>query len=403
MELTLFLSLELVDSKIVPSLLLEHPPCSGVIQCADYLEKLTRLTAPNVDHDVMSFLLAFGTPLNNIWWVVYGTLKTRYNWKKKNYNKLLKLCSTAEQSAEIYVKEIVSRHGVPVSIISDRDVCFTSRFWERFHSELGTRLHFSTAYHPQTDGQSERTIQTLEDMLRACVLDFGGSWDTYLPLAEFSYNNSYHSSIQMPPYEMLYGRRCRTPICWSKVGHRVLGSTEVVQRTTEDIQKIRERLRTAQSRQKSYVDRRRSDLEFQVGDRVLLKVSPWKGVIRFRKRGKLGPRYIGPFTVLARVGKVAYRLELPEVLGQIHDTFHVSQLRKCLADESAHISIDDIQVDEGLNYVERPVAVLDRKVKRLRNKEIGIVKVQWQHRKGSEWTWEPEAEMREHYPELFSD
>ncbi|KAJ9562471.1 hypothetical protein OSB04_007631 [Centaurea solstitialis] len=169
------------------------------------------------------------------------------------------------------------------------------------------------------------------------------------------------------------------------------------------IKRIRERLRTAQSRQKSYADRRRSDLEFQVGDRVLLKVSPWKGVIRFRKRGKLGPRYIGPFTVLARVGKVAYRLELPAVLGQIHSTFHVSQLRKCLADETAHIPLDDIQVDESLNYVERPVAVIDRKVKRLRRREIGIVKVQWQHRKGSEWTWEPEAEMREHYPELFSD
>ncbi|KAJ9558344.1 hypothetical protein OSB04_012958 [Centaurea solstitialis] len=274
---------------------------------------------------------------------------------------------------------------------------------KRIRASVGTRLHFSTAYHPQTDGQSERTIQTLEDMLRACVLDFGGSWDTYLPLAEFSYNNSYHSSIGMPPFEMLYGRRCRTPICWGEVGQRVLGSTEVVQRSTKDIQRIRERLRTAQSRQKSYADRQRSDFEFQVGDRVLLKVSPWKGVIRFRKRGKLGPRYIGPFTILARVGKVAYRLELPSVLGQIHNTFHVSQLRKCLADETAHIPLDDIQIDESLNYVERPVAVLDRKVRRLRNKEVGIVKVQWQHRKGSEWTWEPEAEMREHYPELFSD
>ncbi|KAJ9555712.1 hypothetical protein OSB04_010326 [Centaurea solstitialis] len=244
---------------------------------------------------------------------------------------------TSEQLADLYVKEVVRRHGVPVSIISDRDTRFTSRFWERFHADMGTRLHFSTAYHPQTDGQSDRTIQTLEDMLRACVLDFGGSWDTYLPLAEFSYKNSYHSSIGMPPYEMLYGRRCRTPICWGEVGQRVLGSTEVVQQTTEHIQRIRERLRTAQ------------------------------------------------------------------MLGQIHNTFHVSQLRKCLADETAHIPLDDIQVDEGLNYVERPVAVLERKVKKLRNKEIGIVKVQWQHRRGSEWTWEPEAEMRERYPELFSD
>ena len=125
---------------------------------------------------------------------------------------------------------------------------------------------------------------------------------------------------------------------------------------------------------------------------MLLKVSPWKGVIRFRKRGKLGPRFIGPFKVIARVGEVAYRLELPPELSQIHNTFHVSQLRKCLADESAHVPIDDIQVDERLNYVERPIAILERKTKSLRNKEIGLVKVQWQHRKGSEWTWEPEEE-----------
>ena len=134
---------------------------------------------------------------------------------------------------------------------------------------------------------------------------------------------------------------------------------------------------------------------------VLLKVSPWKGVIRFRKRGKLGPRYIGPFRIVARVGRVAYRLELPEELSRIHNTFHVSQLRKCIMDQEAVVSLDDIQVDERLNYVERPVAILERKKKILRNKEIPLVKVQWEHRKGSEWTWEPEAEMREHYPTLF--
>lgn len=192
---------------------------------------------------------------------------------------------SAEKLVDIYVREIVARHGVPVSVVSDRDVRFTSRFWKRFHDEMGTRLHFSTAFHPQTDGQSERTIQTLEDMLRACVLDFGGSWDTYLPLAEFSYNNSYHASINRPPFEMLYGRKCRTPICWGEVGQRVIGSTEVVLKTTELIQQVHSRLQTAHSRQKSYADRRRSDLEFRVGDMVLLKVSPWKGVIRFRKRG----------------------------------------------------------------------------------------------------------------------
>ena len=241
-------------------------------------------------------------------------------------------------------------------------------------------MQFSTTYHPQTDGQSERTILTLEDMLRAYVLDFGGSWDMYLPLAKFSYNNSYHANIGMPPYEMSYGRRCRTPICWGEVGQRVLESTEIVQKTTENIQRIRERLQTAQSRQKSYADRRCSELEFQVGDYVLLKVAPWKGVIRFRKRSKLGPRFIGPFRVIARVGKVAYRLELAEELQQIHSTFHVSQLRKCLADETAIVPLEDIQVDESLNYVERPIAILERKLNKLRNKDIGIVKMQRQHR-----------------------
>ncbi|KAJ9564288.1 hypothetical protein OSB04_000254 [Centaurea solstitialis] len=309
--------------------------------------------------------------------------------------------SSSEVLADIYVREIVARHGVPVTVISDRDVRFTSRFWSRFHKELGTKLQFSTAFHPQTDGQSERTIRTLEDMLQACVLDFGGSWESHLPLVEFSYNNSFHASIGMPPYEMLYGRRCRTPICWGEVGQRELGSTEIVQRTTESIQQIRERLKAAQSRQKSYADKRRSDLEFCVGDKVLLKVSPWKGVIRFRNRGKLGPRFIGPFEIVARVGKVAYRLELPPELSQIHDTFHVSQLRKCLADESAFVPLEDIEVDERLNYAEKPIAVLERKTKTLRNKEIWIVKVQWEHQKGSEWTWEPEDEMRRNHPELF--
>jgi len=240
-------------------------------------------------------------------------------------------------------------------------------------------------------------------MLRACVLDFGGCWDTYLPLAEFSYNNSYHASIDRPPFEMLYGRKCRTPICWGEVGQRVMGSTEVVLKTTELIQQVRSRLQTAQSRQKSYADKRRSDLEFQVGDMVLLKVSPWKGVIRFRKRAKLGPRFIGPFRVLARVGRVAYRLDLPEELSLIHNTFHVSQLRKCLVDETAVVPLEDIQVDSGLNYIEKPIAILERKTKTLRNKVIQLVKVQWQHRKGSEWTWEAEEEMRTHYPELFAD
>ncbi|KAD5317986.1 hypothetical protein E3N88_17932 [Mikania micrantha] len=280
---------------------------------------------------------------------------------------------TSERLSELFVKEIVTRHGVPVTIVSDRDT--------------------STAYHPQTDGQSERTIQTLEDMLRACIIDFGGSWGDHLPLVEFSYNNSYHSSIGMPPYEALYGRRCRTPVCWGEVGQKEMGNKAAVIDMAEKLRVIKARMKAAQDRQKSYTDKRRRPIEFDVGDRVLLKVSPWKGIIRFRKRGKLSPRYIGPFQIKARVGKVAYLLDLPEELNGIHPTFHVSHLRKCLADEQAHVPLDDIEVDDRLNYIEEPVAIVDTKEKQLRNKTVHQVKVQWKHRKGSDTTWEAEEEL----------
>ena len=167
---------------------------------------------------------------------------------------------SAEQLAELYIKEIVRLHGVPLSIVSDRDTKFTSRFWRGFQSAMGTDLNLSTAFHPQTDGQSERTIQTLEDMLRACALDYAGSWDHHLPLAEFAYNNSYHSSIEMAPYEALYGRRCRTPVCWDEVGERRLSKVELIDQTNEVIARIREKLRAAQDRQRSYADKRRRPL-----------------------------------------------------------------------------------------------------------------------------------------------
>ncbi|GJT76152.1 reverse transcriptase domain-containing protein [Tanacetum coccineum] len=217
-----------------------------------------------------------------------------------------------EKLTRLYLKEIVCRHGVPVLIISDRYSHFTSNFWRSLQEALGTNLDMSTAYHPQMDGQSERTIQTLEDMLRACVIDFGSSWDRHLPLVEFSYNNSYHASIKAAPYEALYGRKCRSPVCWSKVGDSQLTCLELIGDTTEKIVQIKNRLLAARSRQKSYADKRLKPLEFEVGDMVLLKVLPWKGVVRFGKRGKLSPRYIGPFKILARVGPIAYTLEFPK-------------------------------------------------------------------------------------------
>ncbi|KAL5574029.1 hypothetical protein UlMin_023626 [Ulmus minor] len=287
--------------------------------------------------------------------------------------------------AALYVQEIVRLHGVPKSIVSDRDARFTSKFWKSVQRAMGTSLNFSTAFHPQTDGQSERTIQILEDMLRACVLDFKGTWNRYLSLIEFSYNNSYQATIGMAPYEALYGRR----------------SPEFVEDTTQAVKKIQTRMKSAQSRQKSYADKRRRPLEFQVGDSVFLKVSPFKGVIRFGKRGKLNPRYIGPYEILERVGKTAYRLALPPNLASVHNVFHVSMLKKYVSDKSHVLEQEPIEIHEDLSFEEKPVQILDYKIKTLRNKDIPLVKVLWRNQKTEEATWEREDEMRTSYPELF--
>ncbi|GKD71390.1 putative reverse transcriptase domain-containing protein [Tanacetum coccineum] len=178
-------------------------------------------------------------------------------------------------------------------------------------------------------------------MLRACVIDFGKGWDRHIPLVEFSYNNSYHMSIKVSPFEARYGRKCQSPVCWAKVGDAQLIGPEIVHETTENIIQINKHIQAAHDRQKSYADRIRKPLEFQVGDKVMLKVSPWKGVIRFDKRGKLKPRYIGPFKVLAKVRTVAYRLELPNQLSRVHSTFHVSNLKKCISDEPLAIPFDE--------------------------------------------------------------
>ncbi|GJV42908.1 putative reverse transcriptase domain-containing protein [Tanacetum coccineum] len=240
----------------------------------------------------------------------------------------------------------------------------------------------STAYHPQTDGQSERTIQTLEDMLRACVLDFGGSWDVHLPLVEFSYNNSYNFSVRCAPFEALYGRKCRSPIMWAEVGEGQLIGPELVQETTEKIAQIKDRLKATRDHQKSYANKRRKHLEFSVCDYVLLKVSPWKGVIRFGKKKKLAPRFVGPFEIIEKVGYVAYRLDLHEELNGVHDTFHVSNLKKCLADPTLQVPLDKIRVDDKLNFVEEPVEILEREFKKLKRSRITIVKVRWNSKRG---------------------
>ncbi|GJV16463.1 putative reverse transcriptase domain-containing protein [Tanacetum coccineum] len=219
-----------------------------------------------------------------------------------------------ERLARLYLNEIVPRHGVPISIIFDRDSRFTSRFWQSMQEALGTR---------------------------ACVLDFEGSWDVHLPLVEFSYNNSYHSSVRCAPFKALYGRKCRSPIMWAEVGECQLIGAELVQETTEKILQIKDRLKVARDHQKSYVDKRRKPLEFSVNDYIIEKVGP-----------------------------VAYKLDLREELDGVHDTFYVSNLKKCLADLTLQVPLDEIQVDARLNFVEEPVEILEREFKKLKRSRI---------------------------------
>ncbi|GKC44025.1 putative reverse transcriptase domain-containing protein [Tanacetum coccineum] len=303
----------------------EHQKPSGLLQQPEIpVWKWERITI-----DFVSRLPRTSSGHDTIWVIVDRLKKLAHFLPMKKMDSMEKL-------TRLYLKEIVCMYGVPVLIISDRDSHFTSRFCRSLQEALGTNLDRSTAYHPQMDGQSERTLKTLEDMLRACVIDFGSSWDCHLRLDEFSYNNSYHASI-----------------------------------------KIKNRLLIARSRQKSYGDRRAKPLEFKVGDMVLLKI-------------------------LARVGPVAYTLELPDELKGIHNTFHVSNLKKCLAEGDIVVQIDEIQLDDKLHMIEDPVEVVDREVKQLKQSRIPIVKVRWNSQRGPEFTWEREDQIKKKYPHLFT-
>ncbi|GJW15135.1 putative reverse transcriptase domain-containing protein [Tanacetum coccineum] len=339
----------------------EHQRPSGLLQQPEIpewkwdnitMDSITKLPSSKSGHDTI--------------WVIVDILTKSAHFlaTREDYS--------IEKLARLYIDEIVARHGVHVSIILDRGGRFTSCFWQT----LQKALDMSTTYHPQTDGQSEHTIQTLEDMLRAYVIDFSGSWDVHLPLAEFSYNNSYHSSIRCAPFEALYGRKCRSPDLRAEIRESRLIGPELVQETNDKVVLIKEKLKA---------------------------VSPLKGMVRFLKKGKLAPRYVGPFEIIERVGPVAYRLRLPEELSSVHDTFHVSNLKKCLADANLHVPLDEIKIDKTLRFVEEPIEIIDREVKSLKRSKIPIVKFRWNSKRGPAFTWEREDHMKAKYPRLFVD
>nr|GFC20670.1 putative nucleotidyltransferase, ribonuclease H [Tanacetum cinerariifolium] len=244
--------------------------------------------------------------------------------------------------------------------------------------------------------------ETLEDMLRSCALEWTRNWDEYLYLVEFAYNNSWHASIKAAPYELLYGRKCRAPICWNKVGERVIEGPELIEVTNEKAVVAKEKLKEARSRQKSYVDHHRRSLEFNPEDRVFLKVSSCRGVRRFGIKGKLSPRFIGPFKILDRVGEVSYRLVLPPQLSHVYNVFHVSLLRGYKYHPLHVVSYPLDQIRKDLSLAEEPEKILDSHERVMRNKTISFVKILWKNHPEREATWETEESMRESYPRFFS-
>nr|GEZ68969.1 putative reverse transcriptase domain-containing protein [Tanacetum cinerariifolium] len=324
-------------------------------------EKLEPRTDGTLCLNDRSWLPCYGD-LRNV--IMHESHKSKYSihpGSDKMYQDMKKLYWWPNMKADIgtYVskcltcaKEVFTRHGIPVLIISDHDPRFASNFWRSLQNALGTRLDMSTVYHLETDSQSERTIQTLEDMLRTCAIDVGKGWVNHLPLVEFLYDNSYHASIKAAPFEVLFGRKCRSPVCWTEVGEAQVLGPYLIQETIEKIVQIKQRMQAAHDRQKSYTDLKREPMGFQVGDIVMLKVSPWKG--------------------------------------------------KCHTDEPLAVPLDGLPFDDKLYFVEEPVEIVDREVKRLKQSRIPLVKVRWNSKRGSEFTWEREDQFRKKYPHLFA-
>ncbi|GKD36449.1 putative reverse transcriptase domain-containing protein [Tanacetum coccineum] len=291
-----------------------------------------------------------------------------YSKLKEEHEVHLKLVLETLRKEKLYAKVLL--------VGSVMDKAHASSYTRRFQDVKLSMIYIdeiiarNEILHPPTDGQSGRMIQTLEDIMRACVIDFG---------------DSYHLSIRCAPFEALYGRKCMSHVLWAKIKESSLTGLELVQETTDKVVLMKEKLKAVRDRQKSYEDKRRKPLEFEVGDRVLLRVSPWKGVVRFGKKGKLAPRYVGPFEILERISLVDYRLRLPEELNSVHDTFHVSNLKKCLTDANLHVPLDEIKVDKTLRFVKEPIEIMDREIRKLKRKNIALVKVKWNSKCGPEF------------------
>jgi hypothetical protein len=303
--------------------------------------------------------------------------------------------------AELYLSHIVRYHGIPKTIIFDRGSIFVAWFWEQLHDCLSTRLIRCSAYHPQTEGQTERVNQIIEDMLRACALSDGLKWDRHLPLVEFSYNNSYQKSIKMSPFEALYGWPYCTPLSWSESGEWVIFGPDIVTEAEEKVRQIRANILTAQSHQKSYTDKRCHPLEFEVGNHVYLQVSRMKGVCCFSIKGKLAPGYIGPYPIIDKYGWTSYEVELPSKLSGVHNMFHVSQLKRYLKPPTDVVIKDTIPLEPDLTYKTHPIKILDQQDWVMRNKTTQFDKIQLNDHSKDEATWEHEDFLQSIYPEFL--
>eukprot|EP00253_Pinus_taeda_P022179 PITA_22179 len=306
----------------------------------------------------------------------------------------------AVQIAHVFMQNVFKLHGLPKTIISDRDVKFTSAFWRTLFAELGTQLNFSTAYHPQTDGQTEQVNQVVEDMLRAYVMQQPTLWEEYLHLVEFTYNNGYHTSTQLSPFEVLYGRKCRTPSNWGGTEDRLSLGPDMLKEMEDMVKRVRANLKAAQDRQKNFADRKRRFKEYQVGDDVYIKIQAKRSTLQWSGCAKIAPRYCGPFQVLARIGSVAYQLALPSHI-RVHNVFHVSILKEYVYDPRHVIRWQDIQVEPEGEVLVEPLNILDRREVQLRKRVITQVKVQWRQFGPEEATWEDEALIMRNYPGLF--